>query len=65
MQSLVNTLVGSEPDEVPTKIKETIKDLLEKGQKWVLKVGKHYNLMWSVMIVPTIQGSYSWFSLQR
>jgi hypothetical protein len=67
IHSLVNNFVGSEPDEVPTKIKQTIKDLLEKGQKWVLKVGELYNLMaiWSIMITPTIQGSYSWYNLRR
>ena len=67
IQSLVNNFVGSEPDEVPTKIKQTIKDLFEKGQKWALKVGELYNLMaiWSIMITPTIQGSYSWYNLRR
>jgi hypothetical protein len=64
---LVNTLVGTEPNEVPTKIKQPIKDLLELGQKWALKVGELYNLMaiWSIMITPTIQGSYSWYNLRR
>ena len=52
IQSLVNNFVGSEPEEVPTKIKQKIKDLFEKGQKWALKVGLHCNLMsiWSIMI---------------
>ena len=54
IQSLVNNFVGSEPDEVPTKIKQKIKNDFEKGQKCALKVGLHYNLMsiWSIMITP-------------
>ena len=57
----------SEPDEVPAKIKQKIKDLFEKGQKWARIVGLHFNLMsiWSIMITPSIPGSYSWYNLRR
>ena len=67
IQSLVNNFVGSEPEEVPTKIKQNIKDLFELGQKWALQVGQHFNLMsiWSIMITPSIPGSYSWYNLRR
>jgi hypothetical protein len=40
---------------------------LELGQRWALKVDELYNLMaiWSIMIAPTIKGSYSWYNLRR
>ena len=63
VQSLVNmlALLESEPDEVKPKLKAKIKELLENGQSWALKVGKCFNFLtnWSMSMTPEIQGSYN------
>ena len=68
VQSLVNilALLESEPDEVEPKLKAKIKELLENGQSWALKVGKCFNFLdhWTMSMTPEIQGSYNWYRLR-
>ena len=60
-------MIGSDPTEVPIKIKTKIKELFEEGLKWALKVGKSYNLLsiWGMKMIPHMQGNYSWYSFKQ
>ena len=67
VKSLVNTMIGSDPTEVPIKIKTKIKELFEEGLKWALKVARTYNLLsnWGMKMIPHMQGNYSWYSFKQ
>ena len=48
-------------------MKEKIKDLLESGLSYGLKVGKYFNKMtqYCLSMVPEIPGNYNWYSFRR
>ena len=61
------TLMESEPGEVKPKLKTKIKELLESGLIYALKVGKRFNKMtnYDLSVVLEISGNYSWYSIRR
>ena len=58
------TLMEYEPGDVKPQLKDKIKDLLESGLSYGLKVGKFFNKMtqYSLNMVPEIPGNYNWYS---
>ena len=56
-----------ELDDVKPKVKEKIKNLLESGLSYALKVGKYFNKMtqYSLNMIPEIPGNYNWYSFRR
>ena len=69
VSSMVNMMIstGTKSDEVPSKMKTKIQQLIQKGMKQGIKTAEKFDTLalWSMKVKPQKQGSYSWFSLRH
>ena len=65
--TLLNMFQGLDGEDIPSKIKTKINDFCVAIKESLIKVGASFNDMsaWSMLIVPTVIGNYSWFSFQK
>ena len=66
LKTLIKTSLDCGPENIPTKMKVKIKDICGSLQNALIKTGTNFNNMcaWSMLVVPSVKGNYSWYSFQ-
>ena len=66
LKTLIKTSLDFGPENIPTKMKVKIKDICGSLQNALIKTGTNFNNMcaWSMLVVPSVKGNYSWYSFQ-